>query len=91
MEKIIVVVGDRKNRHAHHLRFDGVVRIGRALSADVILGDEFVEPEQMILLLEEGRRSVQVLPGVNVVRRNGKRVLPGTYDFVSGDEWSDAR
>jgi hypothetical protein len=83
-EKIVIVVGDRKTPHAHHIKLDGTVRVGRALSSDVILSDEHVEPLQLVFFEQEEVRKVQVLPGMNPVWRNGEVITAGTYDFVSG-------
>jgi len=90
-EKIVIVVGDRKTPHAHHIKLDGTVRVGRALSSDVILSDEHVEPLQLVFFEQEEVRKVQVLPGMNPVWRNGEVITAGTYDFVSGDEWHVGR
>lgn len=90
-EKIVIVVGNRHNPHAHHIKLEGTVRIGRALSSDVILSDEHVEPLQLVIYQQEGAYKVQVMSGVNPVLRNGEEVPAGIYDFVSGDEWSMGR
>lgn len=88
MEKIVIVLGDRKNPHAHHIKLEGTVRIGRALSSDVILSDEHVEPLQLVFFEAEGLRKVEVKPGINPVFRNGEQVHPGIHEFISGDEWN---
>jgi len=90
-ERIVIVVGDRKNPHAHHIKLEGIVRVGRALSSDVILSDEHVEPLQLVFFEQDNSRKVQVMPGINPVLRNGEPVAAGIYDFVSGDEWNMGR
>jgi hypothetical protein len=91
LEKLVIIVGDRRHPNAHHLKLSGSVRVGRALSCDVILSDSHVEPLQLLFHEGEHKRTVEVLPGVNPVRCNGLVVKPGTYDFISGDEWSLGR
>lgn len=88
MEKIVLVTGDRHNPAAHHIKIHGTARIGRSFSCDVILSDPHIEPEQMIFHFSGGKRTVEILPGINPVFRNGIAVLPGSYEFVSGDEWT---
>lgn len=87
MEKIVLVTGDRHNPAAHHMKITGTARVGRSFSCDVILSDAHIEPEQLIFHLIDGVRTVEVLPGINPVFRNGSVELPGTYPFISGDEW----
>ena len=91
MEKLIIVVGDHKHPNAHHLKLNGTVCVGRALSCDVILSDSYVEPVQLVFHQQEDKRSVEVMAGINPVRRNGVIINNGTYDFVSGDEWAIGR
>lgn len=91
MEKLIIVVGDHKHPNAHHLKFNDTVRVGRALSCDVILSDSHVEPVQLVFHQQNDKCSVEVLAGINPVRRNGIIVDAGSYDFVSGDEWAVGR
>jgi hypothetical protein len=94
MEKIVLVTGDRHNPAAHHIKIHGTARVGRGYACDVILSDPHIEPEQMVFHFDEraqngeGVRTVEILPGINPVFRNGAVIAPGVYPFVSGDEWT---
>lgn len=88
MEKIVLVTGDRHNPAAHHIKIHGTATVGRSFSCDVILSDPHIEPEQMVFHFRDGKRTVEILSGINPVLRNGTVVAPGSYAFVSGDEWT---
>jgi hypothetical protein len=87
MEKIVLVTGDRHNPQAHHIKISNTTRIGRGFGCDVILSDPHIEPEQLVFHYANDRYSVEVLPGTNPVFRNGLPISPGSYPFVSGEEW----